>query len=151
MSRRGKHDRPTIFRRVRSTLGGSNRKKPDSYLRISNLTRQTLLGSVIKVADQGAARRKGLLGRNCLEPGEGLWILPCESIHTFGMRFPIDLVYLDRQNNIKKIRSNVRPWRLSACLSALGVGTPLRDDSRLANPAWRYSRLLSCCANRRLN
>jgi len=46
------------------------------------------------VADRPATRNKGLLGRNSLASGEGLWIVPCEAIHTFGMRFPIDLVYL---------------------------------------------------------
>lgn len=73
------------------------------------------------MADRGAKRRKGLLGRNGLEPGEGLWIVPCESVHTFGMRFPIDLVYVDRKLRVRKVRSNVPPWRLSACVSAHSV------------------------------
>jgi uncharacterized membrane protein (UPF0127 family) len=73
------------------------------------------------VADRGATRRKGLLGRDGLSAGEGLWILPCEAVHTFCMRFPIDLVYLDRKHQVKKVRSDVRPWRLSACLSAHSV------------------------------
>jgi uncharacterized membrane protein (UPF0127 family) len=56
-------------------------------------------------------------------------------VHTFGMRFPIDLVYMDRLHQIKKIRSNVRPWRLSACLSAhsvleLAAGTIRESQSR---------------------
>jgi uncharacterized membrane protein (UPF0127 family) len=42
-------------------------------------------------------------------------------VHTVGMQFPIDLVYLDRKNQIKKLRSAVRPWRLSACLLAHSV------------------------------
>ena len=56
-----------------------------------------------------------------LAPGEGMWIVPCEAIHTFFMRFAIDLVYLDRKNRVKKVASSVRPWRLSACLSAYSV------------------------------
>jgi uncharacterized membrane protein (UPF0127 family) len=90
-------------------------------LRVSNLTRHTLLASSAELADRGEKRRKGLLGRERLLPGEGLWILPCEAVHTFGMRFPIDLVYLDRHHRIKKVRSNVPPWRLSACLAAHSV------------------------------
>jgi uncharacterized protein len=62
-----------------------------------------------------------LLGRHGLAPGEGLWIVPCEAVHTFGMKFAIDLVYLDRQYRIRKIRRNVHPWRLSACLVAHSV------------------------------
>ena len=50
-----------------------------------------------------------------------MWISPCESVHTFFMRFAIDLVYLDRQQRVKKVRSNVGPWRLSACFSAHSV------------------------------
>ncbi len=50
-----------------------------------------------------------------------MWIVPCEAVHTFFMRFAIDLVYLDRKNRIKKIACGVPPWRLSACLSAHSV------------------------------
>ncbi len=53
--------------------------------------------------------------------GGGLWIVPCESVHTFFMRFAIDLVYLDRKNKVKKVRSAVGPWRVSACLTAHSV------------------------------
>jgi len=56
-----------------------------------------------------------------LSPGEGLWIVPCEGIHTFGMQFPIDLVYLDRNKQVKKVRHAVPPGRLSACLTAHSV------------------------------
>jgi len=90
-------------------------------LKISNLTRRTILAERAEVADRGATRRKGLLGRNGLGPGEGLWIVPCESVHTFGMGFAIDLVYIDRKQRVRKVRSGVRPWRLSACLSAHSV------------------------------
>ncbi len=89
--------------------------------RISNLTRQTVLAGRAEVADREATRRKGLLGRDGLAPGEGLWILPCEAVHTFGMRFPIDLVYIDRKQRVRKVRSAVRPWRMSACLFAHSV------------------------------
>jgi uncharacterized protein len=90
-------------------------------LRISNVTRQVEIAHSVDLADHGAKRRKGLLGREMLAAGEGLWIVPCEAVHTFGMQFPIDLVYLDRDKRVKKIRSNVRPLRISACLSAHSV------------------------------
>lgn len=90
-------------------------------LQVLNATRHTQLASSLAVADHGAKRSKGLLGRKGLRPGEGLWILPCEAVHTIGMQFPIDLVYLDRRHRIRKVRGNVPPWRLSACLSAHSV------------------------------
>ena len=73
------------------------------------------------IADTSAKRRTGLLKRERLEPGEGLWIVPCESVHTFFMKFPIDLVYLDRNRKVRKVRNAVAPWRLSACLLAHSV------------------------------
>ena len=88
---------------------------------ITNLTRQTEIADRIELADRGPKRRKGLLGRSGLTSGEGLWIVPCEAVHTFGMQFPIDLVYLDRRNRVVKTKSHVRPWRLSACLRAHSV------------------------------
>ena len=100
----------------------SRRQAPrDTRLRVSNLTRNTVLATCMEVADSAAKRNKGLLGRECLAPGEGLWIRPCEAVHTFWMRFPIDLVYLDRKNRIRKLVSAVPPWRLSACLLAHSV------------------------------
>jgi uncharacterized membrane protein (UPF0127 family) len=50
-----------------------------------------------------------------------MWIVPCEAVHTFFMQFPIDLVYIDRKHRVKKVRSSVPPWRISACLSAHSV------------------------------
>jgi uncharacterized membrane protein (UPF0127 family) len=94
---------------------------PVAPLRISNLTRQTELAQCVEVADSGGKRRKGLLGREMLAAGEGLWIVPCESVHTFWMQFPIDLVYLDRDKRVKKVRNGVPPWRISACFSAHSV------------------------------
>jgi uncharacterized membrane protein (UPF0127 family) len=90
-------------------------------LRVSNLTRNTVLATCMEVADSASKRNKGLLGRECLSQGEGLWIRPCEAVHTFWMRFPIDLIYLDRKNRIRKLCGEVQPWRLSACLTAHSV------------------------------
>jgi uncharacterized protein len=96
-------------------------KKPEVRLRISNLTRPAELAHWVEVADNGAKRRKGLLGREMLSAGEGLWIVPCEAVHTLGMRFAIDLVYLDRDRRVQKVRNDVPPWRLSVCFSAHSV------------------------------
>ena len=73
------------------------------------------------VADTSAERRTGLLKHQRLEQGDGLWIIPCESVHTFFMKFAIDLVYLDRKNIVRKVRHAVPAWRLSACLPAHSV------------------------------
>ena len=94
---------------------------PETRFKVTNSTRGTVLATRLEVAETAQQRSKGLLGRVGLAPGEGLWIVPCESVHTFFMRFPIDLVYLDRKNMIKKVRNEVGAWRMSACLSAHSV------------------------------
>jgi uncharacterized protein len=93
----------------------------EGQFKVLNLTRGTVLATRLEVADSGKKRRKGLLGREDFPPGEGLWIVPCESVHTFFMRFPIDLIYLDKEHRIRKVRRNVGAWRLSACLLAHSV------------------------------
>jgi len=107
---------------LRLKLGLASRQPPPEItLRVSNLTRNSVLATRMEVADSGPRRSKGLLGRNQLAPGEGMWIRPCEAVHTFWMRFSIDLVYLDRKRKIRKLVSAVPPWRLSGCLRAHSV------------------------------
>ena len=113
-----------INRFVSALRGRSASRGPassDMRYEVANPARSTVLATRIKVAETAPQRSKGLLGREGLAPGEGLWIVPCESVHTFFMRFPIDLVYLDRKNKIKKVRSDIGAWRISACLSAHSV------------------------------
>jgi uncharacterized protein len=88
---------------------------------VRNQTRGTVLGDAIELADTSAKRRTGLLKHTHLDPGTGLWIVPCESVHTFFMKFAIDLVYVDRKHVVRKVRHAVPAWRLSACLSAHSI------------------------------
>ena len=90
-------------------------------IKVRNVTRQTVLAQGADVADTSAKRRTGLLRHERLERGEGLWIVPCESVHTFFMKFPIDLVYLDKRKKVKKVRHAVPAWRMSACLTAHSI------------------------------
>ena len=89
--------------------------------RVLNSTRNVTLGREIILANSSVERRKGLLKQDSLEEGSGLWITPCEAVHTFFMRFAIDVIFLDRQNRVRKIRPHLQPWRLSACLVAQSV------------------------------
>jgi len=88
---------------------------------IRNQTRNTVLADAADVADTSAKRRTGLLKHERLDPGQGLWIVPCESVHSFFMKFAIDLVYLDRNKKVRKVRHRMVPWRLSACLTAHSI------------------------------
>jgi uncharacterized protein len=80
-----------------------------------NRTRQTQLASALAVADTHWTRLRGLLGLSAgdFRNGCGLWIVPCRGVHTLGMSFPIDVVYLDRVRKVIHIQPEMRPWRLA--------------------------------------
>lgn len=86
-----------------------------------NRTREIILADDADVADTSDKRRKGLLRREGLYPGQGLWIVPCESIHSFGMKFRIDVLFLDRKRRVRKLQTEMAPWRLSMCFLAHSV------------------------------
>jgi uncharacterized protein len=88
---------------------------------VRNETRNSVLAESADIADSGAKRQKGLLGRDSLPAGSGLWIVPCEGVHTCGMRFAIDVLYLDRKKRVRKVRRAMVPWRFSICLLAHSV------------------------------
>jgi uncharacterized membrane protein (UPF0127 family) len=89
--------------------------------RVQNLTRNTVLADRAGLAQSSGERRRGLLHHTELPRGEGLWISPCEAIHTFGMTFAIDVVFLDRGRKVLKIRAAMPPGRIAVCLRAQGV------------------------------
>ncbi len=120
--------------------------EPVARWKIVNRTRDSVLADWVDVADSAARRNKGLLGRDHLDAGEGLWITPCEAVHTFGMRFAIDLVYVDRALRVRKVRHSVAPWHLSGCLSAhsvveLASGT-VRETHTNVGDSLEFSRLI---------
>jgi len=65
-------------------------------------------------ADSFWRRGIGLLGRAGLPAGAALWIVPCPSIHMFGMRFALDLLFLDASLRVVKVVRHVRPWRMAS-------------------------------------
>ncbi len=74
-----------------------------------------------QVAESTVARMRGLLGREGLAPGEGMLIHPAPSVMTFFMRFPIDVVFLDREKTIVKVVSSLPPWRLASARRAVAA------------------------------
>jgi uncharacterized protein len=88
---------------------------------VRNVTRGTSIGDAIDTAGSSAARRTGLLKHEKLDEGAGLWIVPCEAVHTFFMKFAIDLIYLDRKRRVRSVVRALPPWRLSMCLPAHSV------------------------------
>jgi len=78
-----------------------------------NLRTHKELATEVKVADTLFTRMKGLLGRKELPFGEALWIKPCFSVHTFFMKFPIDVIFLNKKNQVIAAVSNLTPNRMT--------------------------------------
>jgi uncharacterized membrane protein (UPF0127 family) len=90
-------------------------------IRVHNRTRSTTLAEQASVANTPALRNRGLLKHTHLPAGEGLWIVPTQSIHMFFMKFAIDVVYLNKAKRVVKLVENLKPWRASLCFSAHSV------------------------------
>ncbi|HME36052.1 MAG TPA: DUF192 domain-containing protein [Candidatus Sulfotelmatobacter sp.] len=112
-----------------------------SHGRAFNQSRQAYLATALAVADTHWTRLRGLLGlrSNDFRNGFGLWIVPCHGVHTLGMGFPIDVIYLDRAMTVIHIQSGLRPWRIAPvraeaatvlelpCSTAADTGTAVGD------------------------
>jgi uncharacterized protein len=111
-----------------------------------NRTRQTYLATELCVAGTHWSRFRGLM---CADPasfssGQGLWIVPSHGVHTFAMRFPIDVVYLDGRKLVLHLEKELKPWRVApvrmAAASILelprntltSTGTALGDEIEIA-------------------
>ena len=80
----------------------------------TNVTRGIVLADHGRVADTAWSRVVGLLRDKGLAEGDGLWIVPCNSIHSFAMKFVFDAIFLDRDLKIVHLMREMKPWRISA-------------------------------------
>jgi uncharacterized protein len=87
--------------------------KEDSMTLIAtNLDTGVVVADNVAVASTRATRAVGLLSRTGLDPGEALWIVPSRGVHTWGMRFTIDIVALDERGVVVDRVSRLKPWRI---------------------------------------
>ncbi|WP_082797910.1 DUF192 domain-containing protein [Collimonas arenae] len=99
----------------------------------------------IRIARYFWSRAIGLLGKRSLAERDGLLIVPCSSVHTFFMRFAIDVVFIDRDGNVVRIVENMRAWRFAAgakaysCLE-LSAGSASRLGLRAGQCVPQFSR-----------
>ena len=80
---------------------------------VFNTTQESFLGMNVLRADTELARLRGLLGKLRLKSGDGLWVVPSRGIHTVGLLFPIDVVYLDEENRVVHCIEHLSPFRIS--------------------------------------
>ena len=86
-----------------------------SLIAAFNRTRGTCLADDVRIARTHWSRLRGLVGTGQpgFSAGQALWIVPCRGVHTLAMRFPLDLIYLDRDGVVVDLRATVAPWRFA--------------------------------------
>jgi len=96
---------------------------PERFLQVVNVSKDgVLVAPRVAWAGTSAERRRGLLGRSSLSTGEGIYLAPCEWLHTFGMRFPIDVAFLSAEGRVLALHHGLKPNRISKIvLRAAGV------------------------------
>jgi uncharacterized membrane protein (UPF0127 family) len=111
------------------------------YICIYNKTREKFVATHANVADGYFSRLVGLLGttRRWARPGKGLWIVPSHGVHTIGMLYALDLVFLDRHLTVVDVEEHVRPFRISKVsfkaesVLELPVHTVFRTETRVGD------------------
>ena len=110
-----------------------------TLLRVTNKTRNSVLGGRITIADRWWSRFRGFLGRAEPQEGEGLLLMPAKSIHMYGMRFPLDVLFLDRTGRVVGRHVDLRPgertdWYADAEYALeLPVGTIESADTKVGD------------------
>ncbi len=86
-----------------------------------NLDRASTIAKRVRLAGTSRERRRGLLQTTTLHEDAGVWLVPCEAIHTFGMQLAIDAIFLDKDLRVRSLRANLRPSRIAFSLRAHSV------------------------------
>jgi uncharacterized membrane protein (UPF0127 family) len=118
----------------------------NAWVAVTNLTRRTNLADRVRLADRWWTRLRGLLGRRPLGEGEGLMLMPCRAVHMFGMRYPIDVAFVDRRGGVVAIYHKLEPgsrssWhRRAAAALEVPAGTLATTGTQTGDVlAWRPS------------
>jgi uncharacterized protein len=85
---------------------------------LRNLRTGEVVATELEAALDSKSRNRGLLGRDHMDEGSALVLAPCNSIHTFFMRFPIDVAFVTRSGRVVKTVNRIRPWRIALCFRA---------------------------------
>ncbi len=111
-------------------------------IKVLNQTRDKILASHATEASSFTSRFLGLMGKKELPFGAALHISPCNSIHTFFMKIPIDAVFLDKQLKVVKVCSAMVPWRVSSIYFGAHSVLELPSGTTLASGTAEGDQLL---------
>jgi hypothetical protein len=121
---------------VHAVAAGSSK-----HVCVYNKTRERFVATRAKVADGYFSRLVGLLGttRRWVRPGNGLWIVPSHGVHTIGMLYALDLIFLDHHHTVVSVEEHLRPYRISKLsfqahsVLELPVHTVVRTETRVGD------------------
>ncbi len=98
-----------------------------------NVTRQSFVSLGVAIADTPLSRLRGLLGKMRLRSDEAMWVIPSRGVHTFGLRFAIDVIYLDDHQTVLHVKENLGPLRFAPlrwqCASVLELPAGSASES----------------------
>jgi uncharacterized protein len=114
---------------------------------VYNKTRETFLSLGVDAADTALARLKGLIGRLKLAPDDGLWVVPSSGIHTIGVPFPLDLIYLDDDSRVIHFLESFSPFRVAPLIAQASSVLQLPTHTIYSSHTQVGDEMLICMAN----
>lgn len=107
------------------------------HVAVANTTRGSQLASRAGLTTSALERMRGLLGTASLAEGEGLVLDPCASVHMFGMRYALDVIFADQDQTVREVVRDLRPWRMTGWVRgaryAIELPTGAAADTRLGD------------------
>jgi uncharacterized membrane protein (UPF0127 family) len=122
-------------------------QRAEGAYELRNVRTGRIVAHTIIPAFESATRRKGLLGRDSLEEGVAMIIAPSNAIHTFWMRFAIDVAFVRRNGEVVKVQEALAPWRVAIGLGAYAVIELAADTLRRADVRVGDSMTLKACSD----
>jgi len=113
---------------------------------VYNLTRESFLSLNVKAADTILMRLKGLIGRLRLRSDEGIWVVPSQGVHTLGLFFPLDLIYLDEQNRVIHLVESIPSFRIGPIKTQAGSVLELPTHTIYSTNTQIGDQMLICVA-----
>ena len=113
---------------------------------VYNATRECFLSLNVKAADTMLSRLRGLIGRFRLKPDEGIWVVPSQGVHSFGLLFPIDLIYLDENREVIHLVEHFRAFQIGPIKTKAESVLELPTHTIYSSQTQLGDRLVICVA-----
>ena len=113
---------------------------------VYNATRECFLSLNVKAADTMLSRLRGLIGRFRLKSDDGIWVVPSQGVHSFGLLFPIDLIYLDENGEVIHLVEHFRAFQIGPIKTKAESVLELPTHTIYSSQTQLGDRLVICVA-----